>query len=73
MNVPLGFRTATEWRALFAARGLRLVQTRGISAWWERLVHHPVLFVLDTPTSTVPQTGRSGSSQAVARSREKGL
>jgi len=60
MNVPLSFRTAEGWRALFAARGLRLVQTRCIGAWWERLVHHPVLFVVDTQTSAVPQTPRAG-------------
>jgi len=49
MNVPLGFRTPDGWRALFESRGLRLVETRWLGAWWERLVHHPALFVLEIP------------------------
>jgi SAM-dependent methyltransferase len=51
MNAPRGFRTPDGWRALFAARGLRLVAMRWLGPWWERLVHHPALFVLDVPLS----------------------
>jgi SAM-dependent methyltransferase len=47
MAVPRGFRTSAGWQALFAARGLRLVTARRLGAWWERLVHHPVLYVLE--------------------------
>jgi SAM-dependent methyltransferase len=51
MNVPLAFRRPDEWRALFAAHGIALVQTRWLGGWWERLVHHPILFVLDARTA----------------------
>ena len=35
------------WKALVASRGLRLVAESWLGSWWERLVHHPVLLVLD--------------------------
>jgi SAM-dependent methyltransferase len=46
MPLPLGFRRPEEWRALFESRGLAVVATRWLGAWWERLVHHPMLFVV---------------------------
>lgn len=49
MPVPRGFRTPEAWRRLFEARGLRIAETRWLGTWWERLVHHPLLFILDTP------------------------
>ena len=49
MNVPLAFRTPDGWLALFASLGLRLVEMRWLGTWWERLVHHPALFVLEIP------------------------
>jgi SAM-dependent methyltransferase len=52
MPVPLAFRSPAGWQALFASRGLRLRETWWLGAWWERLVHHPLLFVLDTPAGT---------------------
>jgi SAM-dependent methyltransferase len=55
MNTPLTFRTSDEWRALFATRGLRLVRTDWLGSWWERLVHHPVLFVLEAQNCLAPQ------------------
>ena len=47
MNVPLAFRTPDAWRALFASRGLRLIEMRWLGSRWERLIHHPVLFALE--------------------------
>ena len=47
MNVPLTFRRAEEWQALFDSRGLRTVARRWLGGRWERLVHHPLLYVLD--------------------------
>ncbi len=49
MNVPLAFRTPEGWRALFASRGLSLIEMQWLGAWWERFVHHPALFVLEKP------------------------
>ena len=47
MNIPLAFRRPQEWQQLFASRRLRVVQTRWLGSWLERLVHHPLLFVLE--------------------------
>ena len=47
MPAPLGFRRVEEWRALFDSRGLRLVNTYRLGGCLERLIHHPVGFVLD--------------------------
>jgi len=60
MHVPLSFRSPEGWEALFAARGLRPVATRWLGPWWERLVHHPILFVLDKPPSAVRRPPRPG-------------
>ena len=48
MNVPLAFRRPEEWRALFESRGLRVVATEWLGSRLERLVHHPLLFVVNT-------------------------
>ena len=47
MNVPLAFRRPEQWRALFESRGLRLVALTWLGSPLERLVHHPLLFVMD--------------------------
>ena len=47
MHVPLAFRRPEEWRALFESRGLRAIATQWLGPWWERLVHHPLMFVLE--------------------------
>lgn len=47
MNVPLAFRRPEEWRALFASRGLRVAVTEWLGSPLERLIHHPLLYVLD--------------------------
>jgi SAM-dependent methyltransferase len=49
MSIALAFKMSEEWQRLFASRGLRSVETRWLGLWWERVVHHPVLFVLDKP------------------------
>jgi SAM-dependent methyltransferase len=46
-NAPLAFRRLEEWSALFASRGLRVLEMRWIGPWWERFVHHPLLLVLE--------------------------
>ena len=47
MPAPLAFRRAEEWRTLFESRGLRVVATAWLGGRLERLIHHPVLYVLD--------------------------
>lgn len=43
-------RPAEQWTTLFETRGLRIVRTQWLGSQWERLVHHPLMFVLDRPT-----------------------
>lgn len=47
MPVAVGFRRPQEWEQCFASRRLKVVERRWLGSWWERLVHHPVLFVLE--------------------------
>lgn len=47
MNVPFAFKRPAEWQELYRSRRLRAVETRWLGSWWERLVHHPLLFVLE--------------------------
>ena len=49
MTLPVSFRRPEEWDRLFKSRGLRTIETVWLGPWWERLVHHPLLFVLSTP------------------------
>ena len=45
--MPLAFRRPEQWRALFEPRGLRLIALKWLGSQLERLVHHPLLFVMD--------------------------
>jgi SAM-dependent methyltransferase len=47
MPAPVRFACVERWHALFASRGLVPVATRWLGGRLERLVHHPVAFVLD--------------------------
>jgi len=47
MSVPRAFRRPEGWLRLFRSRDLRLMESRWLGSWLERLVHHPLLFVLD--------------------------
>jgi hypothetical protein len=47
MAVPLGFRRAEEWQALFESRGLEPIATRWLGGRLERLIHHPRLWALN--------------------------
>ena len=52
MSMPVSFRRPEEWGRLFESRGLRTIETAWLGPWWERLVHHPLLFVLSVPKDT---------------------
>jgi SAM-dependent methyltransferase len=71
MPAPLAFRTPDEWRALFASRALRVLATRWLGPWWERLVHHPLLFVLERAEPAAGAWGDSGASVARAPAPEQ--
>ncbi|MGH7419659.1 MAG: hypothetical protein ACREKB_17950, partial [Candidatus Rokuibacteriota bacterium] len=47
MAAPVAFRGPAQWEALFASRGLHLAAARWLGSRWERLIHHPRLWVLD--------------------------
>jgi SAM-dependent methyltransferase len=47
MNMPFAFQCPDAWQELFASRALRIVGIHWLGSWWERLVHHPLLFVLE--------------------------
>jgi alpha-1,6-mannosyltransferase len=54
MHPPLAFKRVDEWQRIFAARSLETVDRRWLGSSWERLVHQPVLFVLEKPASPGP-------------------
>ena len=47
MPPPQAFRPSPEWEALFASRRLHLTTALWLGSRWERLIHHPRLYVLD--------------------------
>lgn len=51
MHPALAFKKVDEWQCIFATRSLETVDRRWLGSRWERLVHQPVLFVLEKPTS----------------------
>ena len=51
MPAALGFRSAGGWSRLFTDRDLDVRATRWLGSRLERLIHHPVLFVLDVGAS----------------------
>ena len=57
MNTPLAFKPPEAWRTLFESQGLAVVAMEWIGSRLERLVHHPLLFVMDKQrTSSTPAT-----------------
>jgi SAM-dependent methyltransferase len=49
MAAPLAFRSGPAWEALFASRGLDVIAAAWLGSRWERLIHHPRLYVLGCP------------------------
>jgi SAM-dependent methyltransferase len=60
MHPALAFKRVDEWQRIFAARSLETVDRRWLGSRWERLVHQPVLFVLEkTAAQGVAANGRA--------------
>ena len=74
MTVPLAFRGPQEWQRLFVSRGLRVVEIRWLGSWGERLVHHPLLFVLEktdlSPRRAYLERGSGRGTGRFGRNRE---
>jgi ubiquinone/menaquinone biosynthesis C-methylase UbiE len=47
MSIPLAFKKPKEWQQMFDARALQIVDRQWSGSRWERLVHQPLLFVLE--------------------------
>ncbi len=47
MHLPFAFKNAEEWQQLFDMRPLQTLDRRWLGSRWERLVHQPLLFVLE--------------------------
>jgi SAM-dependent methyltransferase len=47
MHLPLAFKKGEEWQRLFDTRSLQTVSRQWLGSRWERLVHQPLLFVLE--------------------------
>ncbi len=56
MAVPFAFRSASQWRGSFHSLGVRLIEQRWLGSWRERLVHHPLMFVLENDDGGEPGT-----------------
>ena len=54
-----------ERQALLESRGLRPIEAQGLGPWWERLVHHPLMFVLEKKPSASNRHGRKAHGVAV--------
>jgi ubiquinone/menaquinone biosynthesis C-methylase UbiE len=70
MHVALAFKDPQEWQRLFDMRHLRTVDRRWLGSWWERVVHQPLLYVLEkaAPRGTAGNghrgTGVSGERES---------
>jgi ubiquinone/menaquinone biosynthesis C-methylase UbiE len=47
MPLPLAFKSPQQWQRFFDDRHLRTIDRQWLGSRWERLVHQPLLFVLD--------------------------
>jgi SAM-dependent methyltransferase len=54
MHLPLAFKSPPQWQQLFDDRHLRTIDRRWLGSRWERLLHQPLLFVLDKVDSCGP-------------------
>lgn len=69
MAPALAFRPAAAWHAAFTDRGLGVRATCWLGSRLERLVHHPVLFVLDVGTSRHPDPREPNGVAAVSNTQ----
>jgi SAM-dependent methyltransferase len=57
MHPGVHVRPPEAWQRLFDQRRLTVVRRAWVGARWERLVHHPLLFVLDKPEAPGSMAG----------------
>jgi SAM-dependent methyltransferase len=63
MHLPLAFKRPEEWQRMFDARALQTVDRRWLGPRWERLVHQPLLWVLEKVASRgAAGTGADGEA-----------
>jgi SAM-dependent methyltransferase len=63
MQVPLAFKRPAEWQHMFDARALQTVDRRWLGSRWERLVHQPLLWVLEKAAAQgAAVNGRDGEA-----------
>ena len=63
MPMPLAFKRPQEWQRMFDARALQTVDRQWLGPRWERLVHQPLLWVLEKGASRgAAGTGREGEA-----------
>jgi alpha-1,6-mannosyltransferase len=67
MHPALAFKRVDEWQRIFAACSLETVDRRWLGSRWERLVHQPVLFVLEKPGSPGAAVHRPPCNPCAAR------
>jgi ubiquinone/menaquinone biosynthesis C-methylase UbiE len=75
MSAPVAFKPPEAWQSLFESHGLAVVATEWLGSRLERLVHHPLLFVLDRPGDDhgiMHHDGRHGLIASTAGNRAGG-
>jgi SAM-dependent methyltransferase len=70
MPAAVHFKRPGGWARLFERCGLRVAHARWLGSRWERLVHHPLLFVLEAGPRARPAEGRAGRGRPRRRAAE---
>jgi SAM-dependent methyltransferase len=69
MPGPFRFRRAEEWAEVLRRPGVAVGPPRWLGSWWERLVHHPVLFVLERTGAPARAYGKTDGTRCSCGTR----